>query len=165
MITQQALKNLLKYESTTGKFCWLVKPNLRWPIDKEPGTINDRGYRKICLRHNGKRQVYRAHRLAWLYVYGEWPDRDIDHINGNLLDNRICNLRLATKHQNSGNRKINANNKCGYKGVYNRRGKWAACIRADGKTVNLGLYDTPLKAHEAYMCVARKYFGEFARAK
>lgn len=92
------------------------------------------------------------------------PHEQADHINGNGLDNRRENLRLATKSQNNANRRISKNNKSGYKGVswHKASGKWVAGIKVNGKSINLGGYDTPEQAHKAYCDAAIKYFGEFA---
>lgn len=88
-----------------------------------------------------------------------------DHINGNGLDNRRANLRLATSSQNGANRRRASNNSSGYKGVsWNRvTGKWQAMIRVNKRQINLGSYATPEAAHQAYCEAAQKHFGEFAR--
>lgn len=166
-LTQKELKKFLSYDPETGDFRWKVMRTRRWKVGMIAGTVcKKRGYRRIGLKPTGATRVIivRAHRIAWLYVYGEWPFSDIDHINRNGCDNRIANLRLATKTQNMGNRKRNANNSSGYKGVYKHRNKWAACIRQNGKTISLGTFNTPQEAHAAYVAAAKKIFGEFARA-
>jgi len=88
-----------------------------------------------------------------------------DHIDGNTLDNRETNLRLATHAQNAHNTKLRKDNTSGYKGVGKHHGtsKWKARIMVDKKPVFLGLYDTPEQAYAAYCEAARKYHGEFAR--
>lgn len=98
-------------------------------------------------------------------VYGEWPDQHVDHINGNKLDNRICNLRLATRSQNLSNRGAQANSRSGVKGVFVEAwsGRWKASIQHQGRTFNLGRYDTREQAQEAYRRAAEHYHGEFAR--
>lgn len=102
--------------------------------------------------------------MAWLYVYGEWPDFEIDHINGDAHDNRICNLRRATHQQNMANSKVRAHNASGLKGVqrHTLSRKWRARIQVSGRTIHIGLFDTKEEAHEAYMRAARFHFGEFA---
>lgn len=92
------------------------------------------------------------------------PDEFPDHINTNSLDNRRENLRIASRSQNQMNRKKPKHNKSGYKGVHwdKRANKWRASIAVHGKTYNLGNYDDPKKAHEAYKKKAQEFFGDFA---
>lgn len=106
---------------------------------------------------------YKAHRLAWLYMHGELPDKSIDHINGLKTDNRIANLRLATNAQQKQNRPRNLNNSSGYKGVARAETKWRARINANGRHYYLGRFDTPEDAHNAYVAAAHRLHGEFAR--
>lgn len=91
-----------------------------------------------------------------------WPQTD--HINGNGLDNRRCNLRPATHQQNAGNRRIPSNNTSGYKGVYRTRstGKWFARIVVNDENVHLGTFDDKVDAALAYDVAAREAFGEYA---
>jgi len=107
-------------------------------------------------------QFYYGHRLAWWLHYGKWPTGEIDHINGNKSDNRIVNLRLATRGQNVDNRK---KHRTGPKGAFRfKRGpKWTAQIRHDGVKYHLGVFDDERIAHEAYCEAARRLKGEFAR--
>ncbi len=88
-----------------------------------------------------------------------------DHINGNTLDNRRANLRLATYSQNLRNQKRARHNTSGYKGVgwHKASGKWRAYIQFNGKHISLGYFDTPESAYEAYKKGALEYFGEFSR--
>ena len=95
---------------------------------------------------------------------GEIPDMAIDHINGNNLDNRFSNLRLATHGQNLMNRGPQKNNKLGIKGVYQRGNKYRSHICKKGKRQALGSFDTPEEASAAYKRAAKEQFGEFARA-
>lgn len=88
----------------------------------------------------------------------------VDHINGDTLDNRRENLRIATLSQNAMNRKIRRDSKSGFKGVkwHNKTKKWTATIAVDGKYHYLGYYNTPEEAHEAYCEKAKELHGEFA---
>lgn len=121
------------------------------------------GGRKLRLRMGVLGQVFLAHHLAWLLHYGEWPSLLIDHINGDSMDNRIVNLRLATPTQNARNCEKSKINTSGFKGVTRYRKKWRAAISVDNRKLWLGLFETPQAAHEAYAKAARKYHGEFAR--
>ena len=106
--------------------------------------------------------LHQAHRLAWLYVHGSWPVDQIDHINCDPSDNRICNLREATPAQNQANTRSYA--KSGFKGVRKNFSKWNAYI--GGRTFkHLGSFDTPEEANAAYLTAARARSGEFARGE
>jgi HNH endonuclease/AP2 domain len=161
MLTAERLRQLLDYDPETGIFRWrIARQGVR--VGAAAGSLNGRGYRQTQI--DG--QLYPAHRLAWLYVYGEWPTIDIDHINGIQGDNRLANLRLATKSQNRANARRHKNNTSGYEGVYldRRNGRFLAQIGFNGHRKYLGLFDTPELAHQAYCAAAQKYHGEFARA-
>jgi len=95
MLTQSQLKEILTYNPDTGIFTWLVASNGRIRVGDIAGTT-DNGYVRIMI----ERTKYRAHRLAWLYVHGESPKEQIDHINHIRDDNRINNLRCVSCHEN-----------------------------------------------------------------
>lgn len=157
MITQEELKELLNYNPDTGIFTY-NKPRNKCTKGKIAGTRHVNGYTHIQL--NGK--IYKAHRLAWLYVYGYFPEC-IDHINCDKDDNRIENLREATITQNNHNVKLSKNNTSGIKGVcwHKKAKKWCATIGVYGKTIYLGLFDD-LELAELVINEARlKYHGEF----
>lgn len=160
MITQEQLKQILNYDPETGIFTWKISPRRAVHPGTVAGSENGHGYRQIFYR--GK--TYLSHRLAWLYVHGSLPPSDIDHVDGNGLNNAITNLRLCTKTQNMGNRKPNKNNTSGYKGVSwdKRKKKFRAQIRQSGKCKFLGYFDTIEQAAEAYNQAAVVYFGSFA---
>jgi hypothetical protein len=156
------LRRLLAYDPETGIFTWLRPTAQRnSPGDVANAKPNSDGYEHISI---GK-VSFKVHRLAWLYVHGEWPDRQIDHINGVRHDNRLCNLRLAERNENAKNRKLNANNKSGHKGVYwhSSNGKWHACIRSDGQRHNLGFFDCVEDAARAYKLASERLHREFRR--
>jgi hypothetical protein len=160
MITQDELKRLLSYDPETGEFRWKSCP---WNKTHLIGAIAGTellGYTVIRINSRG----YKAHRLAWLYVYGELPS-EIDHINCVKSDNRIANLRPCTKSANGQNTRKRPNLTSQYKGVSLRRltGKWKAGIDAGGRKLHLGYYDTQEAAYAAYCEAARKHHGEFAR--
>lgn len=104
-----------------------------------------------------------AHRLAWLYVTGEWPKHEIDHIDGNRLNNKIANLRDVPSFMNKQNeRSARTGNSSGYLGVYKIKGseKWRAEIsfgsRANRKRLQVGNFNSPREAHQAYLEMKRK---------
>jgi hypothetical protein len=152
------IKDYLDYDSLTGLLTW-KKQRGRINVGDVVRNIGSNGY--IRVQFMGKR--YSAHRVAWYLMTGEWPKLDIDHINGEILDNRWSNLREATKLQNQHNKKMSKSNRSGYKGVYlTKRHKYRSRIRVNKKELFLGYYDTPEEAHDAYVTAAIKYFKEFA---
>lgn len=157
------LRQALHYDPETGAFIHL-HPGGRKKPGKVAGTVthsHGNSYRKIWIRN----VVYQASRLAWFFAYGEWPRGQIDHINGDGLDNRLANLRLATNSQNMANRRRNRNSTSPYKGVrYVKKWKcWVARIQKDNNRVEFGGHTTPEEARDAYISAARERFGEFAR--
>jgi hypothetical protein len=156
------IRKWLSYSPETGEFVWTECLSNAAPAGSVAGSPSKRGY--ISIQINGR--LYRAHRLAWAYVYGEWPDKDIDHINGKIADNRIANLRLATASQNQANVGLRTDNKSGLKGVSFHRvtGKWSATIQHQGRRIHLGLFTTPDAASSSYNEAALSLRGEFARA-
>lgn len=159
MITQEELKEILHYDPETGSFTWLVAMGTRARPGDRAGAIFNRDYIRIRIRL--KRYV--AHRLAWLYVHGHFPTDLIDHVNGVKYDNRLCNLRPATRSQNLMNRRMHSNNTSGLKGVYWHKGakKWKAQCRANGKHYHLGLFENAESASAAYQAFAAKHHGAF----
>lgn len=160
MITLEDALSLVNYDPSTGEFTW-NKPRPKCTPGSRAGSVTRYGYLKICLNHKN----YMAHRVAWLIVNGEWPKSELDHINGNRLDNRICNLREATPHQNQANKGMRSDNTSGVKGVTwdKSRGKWMAAISFYGRHVFLGRYSTINAAEKAYNEGAERYFGEYSR--
>jgi len=161
-LTRNELMSWLRYEPETGLFYWRAAPARRCSVGAEAGHKNGQGYREIELR--GK--VYQAHRIAWLFETGEWPEFEVDHKNGVRDDNRIDNLRAATKSQNQHNRKQWSRPKSSkFKGVswHKASQKWLANIQHENKRIHLGLFDTEIAAHHAYVDAANRPHGEFAR--
>jgi hypothetical protein len=161
-LTAERLREVLSYYPETGIFAWRVNTN-RVRVAQVAGNLNPRGYRRIKI--NGR--DYKAHRLAWLYMTGEWPPTEIDHINCDRDDNRWANLRTATRGQNARNARRPAHNSSGLKGASWHAGdkKWRAQIRVDGRTKHLGQFDNPIDAHKAYVAAAEEHSGKFARAE
>ena len=133
------LKEVLYYDPLTGHFTWLVSTSNRVKVGNKAGTQGDDGY--ILINIDGER--FRSHRLAWMYMYGNMPDFEIDHINRIRNDNRISNLRLATSKQNKENGGLRSNNTSGHVGVSwdKTREKWMAFVINNRKFINLGRYD------------------------
>lgn len=104
-------------------------------------------------------KFYLVHRVAWLLHYGEWPKGDIDHINGITTDNRIENLRVVTMAENQQNRTLACKSQSGIRGVdfQKREGKWRARIKAYGKPILLGMYETKEEARDAYLLAKREF--------
>ena len=146
MITHDELTRLLNYNKVTGEFTW-VSDRGRVKSGATAGAVRKDGYLHIVIN----RKVYLAHRLAWFYVMGEWPEDQIDHVNKNRGDNRICNLRQATNKQNGENIPLLSSNTSGHRGVTwsNERQKWVAQVKHHGKTIRVGRYDSLEAAAEA----------------
>jgi hypothetical protein len=154
-ITWLHLRMILDYSRDTGVFVWKINRSKAVKAGHIAGCREKRiGY--ITIGVDGK--VYKAHRLAWLYVHLEWPDGLIDHINGDKSDNRIENLRVVAADGNSQNvRKPNRRNKSGFMGVIWFQNKWRATMSLNGKSKWLGDYSTPEEAHQVYLEAKRKY--------
>lgn len=159
-ITIDRAREMLSYDPETGEFRWVMASG-RARAGDIAGSKTRLGYRLIMI----DKRRYMAHRLAWLWVHGVWPKGDIDHINGDSCDNRIANLREATRSQNQCNHSRRATNKSGFKGVSWHKGgrKWKAQIGHKGRWHFLGLYEDPKEAHLAYVAAAHRLHGEFAR--
>lgn len=137
-MTQELLKTYLDYSPDTGLFTWKVQKSNIIKIGQVAGHVSSGGY--VCIALN--RKIYKAHRLAWLYVYGIWPKGEIDHINGQHSDNRLENLRDATKIENMRNMPMQKSNTSGVVGVNfsKKRGKWIARIATNDTRLYLGAY-------------------------
>ena len=145
-LTQKYLQELLEYDQDTGIFRWKVRP--RYGIKNGSIAGNCRGDGYICIQIKGK--IYKAHRLAWLYVYGIWPSGNIDHINRNPCDNGIINLRDTNQQVNNYNRSFTKSNKLRAKGVVKRGSRYQATIKYNGKQEYLGRFDSIEEAQDAY---------------
>ncbi|CAB3730963.1 HNH endonuclease [Paraburkholderia rhynchosiae] len=159
MLTQERLKVLLCYDPLTGIFTYRVERKRgTHPAGSVAGKVED-GYRRIKI--DGK--MYRAHRLAWLYVHGHMPRR-VDHRDNIGDHNWIENLRPCTQSQNCANRVTRTDNKLGIKGVHFHKAakRFVASIGWLGKMKHLGCYDTAEEAHEVYCLAADMLHGEFA---
>lgn len=159
MITQEEVKKMLHYDPDSGLFTWLIASARYARTGKRAGCVIGNGYIRIKIRG----AEYKAHRLAWLYVYGLFPAMEIDHINGARADNRLANLRLATRSQNAINSGAKPSNTSGFKGCHwNKKDKkWCVQGSSNGKRYSLGRFTTVEAASEAYREFSKKYHGEF----
>lgn len=146
ILTQEILKEHLHYNPNNGVFVRL--------IGKKAGYIAG-SYRKSdgYLQTTILGKTYLNHRLAWLYVYGNFPKFQLDHINGVGADNRLNNLRECVVYENGQNRKLSCINTSGYTGVsYHKISrKWRSVIKYKNKKYELGYFDNPQLAHLAYV--------------
>jgi hypothetical protein len=154
MLTADRLRELLVYDPGTGVFLRRGGCGGR----KAGSVAGTRGTRYWQINIDGRQ--YLAHRLAFLYMTNDWPPHHVDHIDRNGFNNRFGNLRLATRSQNQGNRRVSRNNTTGIKGVTYRasRGLWLAQISVNGHQRHVGEFDTPEKA-----AAAAEHFGNFAK--
>ena len=154
-ITQKRLQELLSYDPETGLFINLTQRSSRAKKGDIAGCKKPSGDIEIRLDY----KLYPAHRLAWLYMYGKFPEKGVGHINRVKDDNRISNLRRATR-QESGQNVLNPriDNTCGYLGVYWHKAakKWNARIVINGKQKSLGYFNTAEEASEAYLKAKRE---------
>lgn len=148
-LSQQRLMEVLDYAPETGLFTWKARLKRATKIGDVAGRVKDSGYRIIGVDGH----LYRAHRLAFLYVTGEFPSAFVDHINGLRDDNRFGNLREATSQENAQNLGLRPGNKSGFTGVHRhtQNGAWIAQIVVSGKRQHLGSFKTREEAHAAYL--------------
>lgn len=126
MLTQERLKEVLLYDPTTGLFTNRIQRGKRGTPGKKSGYLNPLGYRVIRIDSEN----HHAHRLVWLYFYGNFPSQLIDHVNGDRDDNRIINLRPASYKQNAENQKLHVTNNSGHRGISwdTQNNIWVACV-------------------------------------
>lgn len=147
-LNQKLLKEYLSYSPESGEFTWIKRPSNRVRVGCRAGTAStDRGHRQIRLLGT----IYKEHRLAWLYVHGEWPCEEIDHINQDPSDNRLENLRLASHLVNCRNMPRQKNNTSGVTGVRWDEDKqaWRARIYVLGREIHIGRFKTKRQAISA----------------
>jgi hypothetical protein len=163
MITQIELKQVLDYDPITGLFTWKIANSRRVKVGAVAGCLKVHGY--ISIDINNKR--YYAHRLAFLYMTGKFPENKIDHINIIRNDNRWENLREANNNQNAHNSSRPSHNTSGFKGVSKNKatGRYEAHIKINNKKKFLGLYDTVEEAFNQRNRAALNLHKEFARSE
>ncbi len=159
-LSRERLREVLDYCQDSGLFLWKINKGGTARIGSLAGWKRADGYVRINV--DGK--LHYAHRLAWLYVYGECAVKEIDHINGDAADNRIANLRLATHSENLANQKRRVDNKAGFKGVSSLAdGTYVAAVCRQGQKITAGYFRNPQKAGAAYLMAATRVYGDFAR--
>ena len=173
-LTPETLHRLLAYDSSTGHLFWRERPiemfavphvsiawNAQWTGKRALKGVTEDGY----LHGRIFDRYYLAHRVAWAMSTGYWPENDIDHRNLDKADNRLTNLREATRSQNQQNKAKTCRNKSGVKGVYfiPRLDKWGAKIGKDGKVVFLGCFREKTDAADAYARASAEMHREFGR--
>jgi hypothetical protein len=146
------LRRYLAYDPASGLLRWISKPARGTNAGAIAGRIGVDGYAVVGF----KKKTYKAHRLAWFLMTGEWPET-IDHIDGDKANNRLSNLRPATYSQNQANKDVRGAHFC------KRNGRWQAAVKIMGRSVWLGYFDNPQSAQAAYTEAAARIFGEFAR--
>lgn len=170
LITVDRLRELLCYDPDTGAFVWRVSVGGRGAKNGKgkfkpgapAGTQDGDGY--LVIRVDGR--LYRAHRLAWLYMTGRFPDGDIDHRMGLRADNRWSELREKTRSENLQNRLV-SRSAAGLLGAHfdARSGRFEASIQAGGKRHRLGMFKTAEEAHRIYMEAKLRLHPGFVRER
>lgn len=170
-LNAEILRGLLHYSPENGEFTWLERAHDTFPDLQSAKTWNTRYAGKIAgsckpsgyvgIRLVGR--VWYAHRLAWLYMTGEWPLADIDHKDRVRNNNRWENLRIASPSQNQYNR-IDQVPSSGYRGVtfHKQSGRWRARIKANGRCHSLGYFDSAEAAGAAYAAAVPAFHGGYA---
>lgn len=157
ILTAARLRELLSYDHDSGDFRWRGKPRQSVNVGDVAGYVTSAGYVRIKIENSR----YMAHRLAWLYVYGDWPAGEIDHINGVQGDNKIFNLRILSRRGNQHSQtKVPVNSKSGERGVTQKGGRFVARIFNDGASINLGTYNTKMEAKAAYWTAKKRLHPE-----
>lgn len=161
-LSHDFLRSIIAYCPETGIFKWREKRGVNGRSDRHAGYVMANGYRVIRVDYS----KFLAHRLAWFYMHSEWPEEEIDHINLVKDDNRITNLREASRAGNCRNVGIKKHNKLGVKGVHRHsqcRNRFVANITINAKTTYLGIFDTAEDAHQAYAEASIKHHGTFGK--
>ena len=158
-LTRGRLMELLEVYPESGHFVWKTWRGGTAHAGTLAGCANSSGY--LLIKIDG--HYYLNHRLMWLYVHGCWPENDLDHVNLDKLDNRIKNLREATRSQNVSNGRVRCDSESQRRGVRKIGNRFMARITKQGVREYLGCYGTAEEAHEQYALAAKRLHGEFAR--
>ena len=163
-LTQERLKELMHYDPETGVFVWSSMA-VKKVQGKIAGCVWENKIRRLrYIQIRIDRNLYYAHKLVYLYVYGFMP-KIIDHVDCDGSNNRLNNLRSATHVQNNANARLNSRNTSGIKGVSwcEDRGRWEAKIQHNSNLIHLGRFVYLEDARNAYEKASLKYNGEFSR--
>lgn len=167
ILDQHIVREFLRYFKTTGRFVWRYRARDHFLTDKACNAWNARypgetagtfhrssGYWIITINNC----PHGAHRLAWLWVHG-WLPKELDHVNQDRIDNRICNLREVSHRDNGRNRRLSRNNTSSISGVSwsSKEQKWRATIRVNYKHLNIGVFSSLDAAARARKSAERKY--------
>jgi hypothetical protein len=153
ILTVERLREVLDYDTETGVFRWKIANSKRTRVGSIAGCVRPDGY--CGIRVDSSR--YYAHRLAWLFVFGEYPVAHIDHIDGDPSNNRLCNLRDVRQALNIQNqRQADRDSKSGILGVVRRGNRYCSSIGTNGRTTYLGTFATAELAHQAYVDAKRR---------
>lgn len=158
-LTADSLREMLCYDSETGIFTW--RETRHWRALKGTvagGCSHQRGYRAIRINYRS----YLAHRLAWLYVYGEWPSKEVDHINGDTADNSIKNLRQCTRQQNCWNGTVRDQNGVGERHIYRRGNSFRVKFLKNKKYLYNRQFKTLERAIAERNAVSKQLFGDYS---
>ena len=154
MLTAELVRKIFNYDPETGHLTYAVQRCKRISKGERAGSDEAHGYRQVNINQHS----YKEHRVIWLWMTGEWPTGQIDHINGVRDDNRWANLRVVTNLQNAQNR-TKVVSKTGFLGVSFKKstGRYEAHIRVNGKKKHLGYFDTAEQAHAIYLKAKSMY--------
>jgi len=156
----EIISELLECDTETGLFKWKIRRSNHCARGWFGGADHGDGYKVIRINN----QLYRSHRIIWLMTHKMWPKNQIDHIDNDVSNNKISNLREATGCQNKQNRKINKNTTSQIKGIMQNpyTKKWIARVSVNGKRKNLGHFHWLHHAKEAIEKFRVEHHGEFA---
>lgn len=160
MLTAEIARNIWDYNPNTGHFYWKCNPSRSVVAGDRAGNFDGKYWR---LQYKGK--MYKASRVAWLYMTGSWPSEQIDHIDNDKRNDAFRNLREATNAENCRNRRCRSDNALGLKGVHQTKQGFVAQLFMSGKYVFTGVYASPEEAKLAYDTAAAQFHGVYARTR
>lgn len=154
----ELLEKLFFYDKKTGNVIRRISTSPNACVGDVLSCFCKKGYRRVRINN----KYYYVHRIVWKLFYKEEPPEIIDHINRNKSDNKIKNLRKATKEINQQNQDLPKNNTSGYRGVFkpkHLKGKYRAVIGVNGKYISLGVFGKKNEAIAARTAAEKKYYA------